>query len=395
MNVNGPARGSGHRTGLRGGGPLTTLLVADAGSEDPRSLWQTLWLNVLPSSEFLSGGGDASKTAAHFTFPWLASIGATQRQGGQTAPVQVHPAHVFWAMPLRIRLDLDKGTSGVCDLCARISDQLVAQYVTRKHGLDYAGPWTHPLTPYSEFDGEMNPVHLRPGGLGYRHWLGWTLGVQSERQRLQRARSIDYFFDNAVERKVGISLRLWAFGYDMKSMKARCWYEAVLPLYRLADCNAAAVKAIREDVGAWLAGADQASRYLRDAVKDAWFKKGTARGKFFFIDATFWSRTEPIFYGLLRDRIHAARDGGEPDAIAPREEWLAKLKSTALRVFETELVGTGPVERMNPARVAAAHNQLRANLNGPKLRMALALPVEVKPAKVAKGRKEPPAATTP
>ena len=74
---------------------------------------------------------------------------------------------------------------------------------------------------------------------------------------------------------------------------------------------------------------------------------------------------------------------------------MAKLKCTALRLFDTELVGTGPVERMNPARVAAAHNQLRANLNGPKLRMALALPVEVKPAKVAKDSKQTPAATKP
>jgi CRISPR system Cascade subunit CasA len=395
LNVNGPARGSGHRTGLRGGGPITTLLLAGSATEDSSSLWHTLWLNVLPAGEFLTGGGSASKSAPHFTFPWLSGIGAIQKPGGQTAAVQVHPAHVFWAMPLRIRLDLESASSGACDLCGRTTDGLIEQYTTRKHGLDYTGPWTHPLTPYSEYEGEMAPIHLQPGGVGYRHWMGWVLGVQGEQKRFQRARALNYFLEKGVERKTGIGLRLWAFGYDMKSMKARCWYEAELPLFRLSECDAAATRAIREDVSTWLAGAEQTCGYLRDAVKDAWFKKGTARGKFSFVDAKFWSKTERDFYDLLRDRIQAARDLTESDAIVQSEVWLKQLKHTALGLFDTELVGAGPIERMHPARVAAAHNQLTANLNGPKLRTALGIPVEAKPIKATKGSKHAAAATNP
>lgn len=44
LQINAPAGGSGVRVGLRGGGPLTTLVLPKAPSA---SLWQKLWLNVL------------------------------------------------------------------------------------------------------------------------------------------------------------------------------------------------------------------------------------------------------------------------------------------------------------------------------------------------------------
>jgi CRISPR system Cascade subunit CasA len=32
-----------------------------------------------------------------------------------------------------------------------------------------------------------------------------------------------------------MQFRLWAFGYDMDNMKARCWYEAQMPLYEIEE----------------------------------------------------------------------------------------------------------------------------------------------------------------
>ncbi len=55
-----------------------------------------------------------------------------------------------------------------------------------------------------------------------------------------------------------------------------------------------------------------------------------------------------------------------------------------MQLFDGEWVGSGPVERMNPARVADAHRKLRASLHGPKLRIALALEVAPKAAKPSK-----------
>lgn len=378
LQVNAPAGGAGNRTGLRGGGPLTTLLVAQQRPETSSSLWQNLWLNVRERDGFLASAGDATKTAPHLCFPWLASVTAIQREGGSVAQVQTHPFYVFWAMPRRIRLDFENASVGVCDICARNSDHLVHQYVAHNYGLNFKGAWSHPLSPYYESPEGWLPLHPQPGGLGYRHWLGLVLGMQNEKRKVKRAEVIAQFFEAEVERRIGVGLRLWAFGYDMDNMKARCWYEATMPLYALTDCAPEAQKALREETGAWLVAAELSASYVRGAVKDAWFS-GDARGKFDFVDAAFWSHTEPEFYELLRNRIQAAREGLVTDRQETAERWRSHVRITALHLFDKELVGTGPIERQNPARIAKAHHQLGINLNGPKLRTALGLPVKANP----------------
>lgn len=55
LQTNAPARGRGHRTSLRGGGPLTTLIMG-------RTLWETIWLNVITRDSF-SHFGNIKKTA--------------------------------------------------------------------------------------------------------------------------------------------------------------------------------------------------------------------------------------------------------------------------------------------------------------------------------------------
>lgn len=379
LQTNAPAGGAGNRTGLRGGGPLTTLLIADDGAGTPRSLWQTLWLNVLERHHHLKHMREG-KSAAHLTFPWLASIEAIQAPGSETAPVQVHPSHVFWGMPRRIRLDLEGTSAGTCDICGRPSDKLIHRYVARPQGLNYKGAWSHPLSPYYESKEGMLPVHPQPGGLGYRHWLGWVLGMQNDKRKVERAAVVGQFLEQDTERRSGVGLRLWAFGFDMDNMKARCWYEGTLPLYGLADCGAGQLKRLREDVSAWLAGAELAASYLRGAVKDAWFSVD-ARGDFSHVDASFWSRTEGGFYELLRTAIRAAQAGDEVDSVAVGERWLASLTQVAHSLFDSEFVGASPIERQNPARIAQAHRQLLGNLHGPKLRNVLGLPVAAKAAK--------------
>lgn len=390
LQVNAPAGGAGIRTSLRGGGPLTTLLVADTRGDSGRSLWHSLWLNVRRKAAF-DDGQTACEAPLHLIFPWCASQTAIQKDGGQTTPAQTHPAHVFWAMPRRIRLDMVDTTAGRCDVCAREHGGLVKQYVTRPQGFNYKGPWRHPLSPYYETKEGWLPMHPQPDGLGYRHWLGWVLGMQNDKRKVERAPAIDHFFAGRAEDRLGFELRLWAFGFDMDNMKARCWYEATVPIHSLADCSPAAQRALREEVGRWLAGAELAASYLRGAVRDAWFGSKPS-GDFTFVDALFWSRTEPGFYALLRRRIEAGARGEAGD-VAASEAWLKELGTTALRIFDEELVGTGPIERMKPARVAAAHEQLRRNLFGTKLRTALGLPLPLRAAKPQKPLKKQSAAS--
>lgn len=380
LQLNAPAGGAGNRTSLRGGGPLTTLLIAEPEQKEKGALWQSLWLNVLPQRDFIHLCGDSEKTAPHFTFPWMASIQSIQADGGQTTSVQVHPAHVFWAMPRRIRLDLENVSAGDCDLCGRFSEQRVQHYYARPQGFNYKGAWLHPLSPYYETKEGMLPLHPQPGGLGYKHWLGWVLGMQNDKRKVDAAAVISANFKGSLEQRTGLRLRLWAFGFDMDNMKARCWYEATLPLYQLNDCTQQAQKGVHDDVGAWINGAELVVSYLRGAVKDAWFGHD-ARGDFGFVDSSFWSATEPAFYLLLRERIHHARQDSTIDPIALSEQWLKKLINTALQLFDHGLVGTGVIERQKPERISNAHRKLRSSLYGPKLRAALALPIAAKPRK--------------
>jgi CRISPR system Cascade subunit CasA len=368
LQINAPSGGAGHRTGLRGGGPLTTLIV----TRQKNNLWQDLWLNVRERSAFLAQGGDSSKAAEHLKFPWLTEIGKIQSASGETAPIQVHPAHVYWATPRRIRFDMENVSSGECAICSRRSERLIRQYVTKNYGLNYKGAWDHPFSPYYETKEGWLPLHPQPGGFGYRHWLAWVMGLSSDKKKLRPARVVGHCLENR-RRVVGGQLRLWAFGYDMDNMKARCWYESTLPLYGLAECEREAQRRVEAEVGVWLGGAEMAASCLRGAVKDAWFS-GDARGDFGAIDAAFWSRTEAPFYEQLKRLIDAARDGHDYEAMPGREAWHELLSKTARDLFDNEFVGAGAIERQNPHRVAKAFQQLVRNLRGPAMRLALALP---------------------
>jgi CRISPR system Cascade subunit CasA len=386
LQLNAPSGGAGHRTGLRGGGPLTTLLRA-GGNGTP--LWTQLWLNVSPRDRWLAGGVPTGKDALNFRFPWLAPQTAQQPPDGQTTPEQTHPDQVFWAMPRRIRLDMEDLSAGACDLCGCESVQRIQRYITRNYGLNYKGNWRHPLSPYYETKEGMLPLHPQPDGLGWRHWAGWVLGLHSDQKRIEPAAALTGNLGR-LERSLGLQMQLWAFGFDMDNMKARCWYDSTLPLYHLADLSSTDQRALRDEVGAWVAGTHQAARYLAQAVKNAWFS-ADARGDFSFVDAAFWSLTERAFYRLLPQAINApALDQQQPRA----EELLKELARAALALFDHDLVGTGPVGQVNPARVARAHKRLRNQLGGDELRRLLLLPVKAAPANLSKANKAGKAASS-
>ena len=384
LQLNAPSGGAGHRTGLRGGGPLTTLVLGPPGGH----LWHDLWMNVRDRGAFVAQGGGVDTSDPQRSFPWLGPISSMQPTKGELTRAQVHPAQVFWAMPRRIRLATDAPTQGHCAGCHRVSDQLINHYRTKNYGLNYKGDWNHPLSPYYETKEGWLPLHPQPDGLGYKHWLGWVLGATTDKSATRPAQVVDRAM-GLSHRQTGGQLRLWAFGYDMDNMKARCWYESTLPLYGLADCEHEARQHVQAEVSRWLAGARLASSCLRGAVKDAWFS-ADAHGEFGHVDAAFWSATELSFYQHLQSLIEAARTAIDQPELPTREAWHATLVREAMRLFDHGFVGTGAIERQNPRRAALAFKQLRKNLVGPKMRQALGLPsdeTQTKPARKAARRK--------
>lgn len=399
-----PSSGRGYLVSIRGGGPLTTLLRTQAR----QSLWHDIWLNVMERIHFDARPGLGNELHWRYTFPWLADLRLLQPEGIATLqfegpkgrpkpteeerprlqPSQVSAAHVFWGMPRRIALDLAACRVGTCDVCGRESARLIERYLTRNYGLNYKGSWMHPLSPYRDQKGEWLPLHPQEDGLGYRHWLAWVLGASQKSGDRRTAAIVDHAITFRA-RQMGGGISIWAFGYDMDKMKARCWYESTLPLYGLADCDRDARQGVQAEVGRWVEAAELARMYLHGAVKNAWFN-ADARGKFEYVDASFWAATEAPFYRQLQALIESTRNGEEPTALPVRVAWHAILVRCALRLFDTAFVGAGVIERQNPRRTALAHQQLRRNLYGPKLRLALGLPVDEPQSKPARKSTKPP-----
>ncbi|CAG1021739.1 partial CRISPR system Cascade subunit CasA, partial [Methylococcales bacterium] len=204
LQTNAPGGGVGHRVGLRGGGPLTTLIIPKSIKA---TLWQKLWLNVLNQEDL----EPAQNINAHI-MPWLGKTRISDK-GQITAPGDVHPLHAYWGMPRRIRLT-EVAEEGDCDLCGSHADSLFREYRTKNYGTNYDGAWLHPSTPYRHDPKKVNPplsLKGQQGGLGYRHWLG--LALQDD-DNGDKAAQIVQFYNSERGRKLADrgGAALWCFG---------------------------------------------------------------------------------------------------------------------------------------------------------------------------------------
>lgn len=350
LQTNAPSGGKGHRTSLRGGGPLTTLIVPDSLQEDvPANLWRLVWLNVLSRKAVDSMTGNAELAEDSAIFPWLAPTRTSEANGGtETTPEDAHPLQMYWAMPRRIRLDLENLPTGICPMTLA-EEPLVFRYETRSYGVNYEGAWRHPLSPHSRNkDGLMLPLHPQPGGIGYRHWLSLALG---DEQGVLPASVVSEAIKSRQRKRR--KTRLWAFGYDMDNMKARAWYESVMPLHHLDD-------EIRpkfvEAVGDLIFIASQISYNLREALKKAWFKpNATVRGDLSFIVNSFWFDTENDFFQTLAE-LHSLIEKAQSQQEL-RKQWFHALDRVALDLFDLWAAG-GNIENEDPASIATARRTL-------------------------------------
>lgn len=367
LQVNAPSGGQGHRTGIRGGGPLTTLVV------DPDNLWQSLWLNVL-LAEVLAGE-PTGRDRPEDRFPWLAPTRTSGKAGGRdTTLADVHPLQMYWAMPRRIRLRSGSSTEpegAVCSLCAGSGRPLVRTFLNRNLGVNYTGPWKHPLTPYRKTDAEDLPLHGSPAGLSYRDWLGL---VQNNPDRQIRPAVVISTFLGDTSRRSRADYRLWAFGYDMDNMKARAWLDGRMPLLFVAPEHR---ETFEKDVHRLISAAAEAAGALVFAAKRAL----TDRPKEMAHDPAdvgvrFWQETEAPFYDHLQ-QIRAILEAGGEDTTALRRHWLSQLWRTANAAFRTVTI-IGSFEAADPKRAAMAWNGMQAFFRSAKLQEVLRLPVPPK-----------------
>lgn len=354
LQINAPAGGRGHRTGLRGGGPLTTLVL---GGD---SLWHLLWLNVLPATDLLSGNPERHRPEDRY--PWLAPTRTSEKdQGVETTPEDVDLLQVFWPMPRRVRLRLDE-EPGVCSVCGEGSPSVVRSYLNRHSGVNYLGYWPHPLGPFREDKGVRFPLRGDSTDLTYRNWTGLVLGDRERNvapapvlSHLLAGRAFD----------LRLPLRVWAFGYATDKAKAKAWLDGEMPLFLLPPERR---EAFATDALRLVLAARAAQRALDFAVRlslpqepsDLKWDSGS-------IGPSFWGSTEARFYTALAE---LAELPPATDTEPVRRAWHRSLVHAANAIFETA-TGSGFFGSGDPKRIARAWNGLQRTLYGPKMREAL------------------------
>ena len=364
MSSYAPSGGAGHRTSLRGGGPLT-IVVAEHPNFG-RTLWGRLWPNVETCEQIAGRGLDvASEHDGHTVFPWLGPTRTSNAKSGgsQTTPHDVDPRQVYWGMPRRIRLAFDQANGRRCGLTGKADSMVVTSFATRNYGTDYSEGFQHPLSPYYRQNSKSVtklPVHPRPGGISYRLWPGLVvLGKGGLREPAQVVRQ----WGPGRGRSAGNS-RLVAFGYDMDNMKARAWVEGEMPLWRLDD--AAAREGAEDFVQRVAAGAATVARLVKEAVKSALYDRPRdAKGDYGFVEERFFRDTETGFYAAVDGALAALKVDPERDdpTIAARRGWAPVMAKAALRLFD-EYAPSDGLENHNMKRHVKARYFLDLTLGG-------------------------------
>lgn len=354
-----PSGGAGHRTSLRGGGPLVTLALPDGGPGSHPTLWQRLWLNT-PS--------DLKPNASEKTriFPWLAPT-RTSTKKEAVHEGDAHPLQAFFGMPRRIRLVFKENVEKLpCDLTGEIDEIVCTGFVAMPWGVNY-GIWQHPTTPYykpkANSDDSSLPVHAPEGRLGYRQWLGFVFEgegkIPASTIRTAQRRLMD------LTRSWQDSSRLLAGGYAMDNMKALAFAEAEMPLHEL-DPDLA--RYIERFARLMVNAASVAASILGISVKRALFgEKSDVKFDNTILDTVrerLWETTEDDFHKTLDDAIKWLSGDAEDGAQQKLARiWHDCLERTALGIFDD----TAPIasfETLEPKDVVDGRKQLVLALKG-------------------------------
>jgi CRISPR system Cascade subunit CasA len=380
LQTNASFGGAGHRVGLRGGGPMTTLIKGD-------TIWKQIWLNVLDTEKF-SQLGNTSLTGPESIFPW--SKQGLALAGTQVTPQDVHPNQMFWGTPRRIFLQPEE-KDGICDLCGSHSQTMVQSYCTEKGGIVYTGGWMHTLSPYfvDKKGGVPGAIHVQPGGISYRNWLGVMQANPDKTGTTSPALVVQVFKASRLRSlglKSGNIVPLWAFGYDMDKAKARCYYESFLPIPQVNEDDILFFEAA---ISQWIKAASYCLWALKQCVKQAWYTTPKNHpGDISVLDLRFWKETELSFYNHMGEL--ASHQEFLQDSIPLNKKWLTTLQNTCFSLFD-EYSQYDQIDVADPKRIALARRSLTILTHPATKQVAdiLGLPLPAEKRSKASKKKEP------
>lgn len=357
-----PSGGAGIRTSLRGGGPLTALVIPAAREGSPPvPLWRKLWANVDVRPE-------PSQPLAEI-FPWLKDT-PPSRDAVVNEKDLGRDLHAFFGTPRRIRLVFGEADAR-CAMTGQVGP-VATGFLQRPSGRNY-GVWQHPLTPYRREKpaGELYSMKPKAGRFGYRDWIAATLGdgepsaaslrLPAMAVRVARSDRGNTLRENWTQPDARIRVAGWA----MNNMEAVAYLLAEEPLH-LASEMMGAFDA--DNLARKMAKAgDMVHGALRGGLRQALFSAGDKpswdNGVFREARDAFYEDTDIAFHEVLAQMLAGATEGAPPDTGAAGAAWLGVLRATALNVFDTK--APAPVgDAQKAVRVVKARGWLVLTLSG-------------------------------
>lgn len=356
-----PGAGSGHFTSIRGGGPLTTMLVGP-------TLWESVWLNVLPRRDLEKVPGDlVGRAALEDIFPWLRedTYPAEWRRSGLGVPAQtMSPLHHYWAVPGRMRLQFEE-TPGRCDLLGVECDRAVTSFLRAPAGLWYGPDYEHPLSPhYCSRDGDWLAYKGKPQSCLYSFWPR-ALCSLPEAETPSKPALVLRVLPGAIRARP--QYKVWVCGFDTANSAVLGWYTALMPMVGLADPVAAQRL---YDLGHLCADAATAvMRTLQKCISAALFApRGERTVDLGQISADLAAATTAAFYATLQS-LAADMQAGDVREEERLVDWLTSLRDAAMRLFRQQVQpGAGP-SGVVLRRVAWAHHRLARSISPRNRRM--------------------------
>ena len=312
--------GPGHRTSMRGGGPMVTLV-----RPQDKGLWSLIWANV-PQGESLS----ENKLEE---LPWMRPTSTSEKGKGPTTPPEGELPHpeVFFGQPRRMRLVADdKGN--------------VVEIIQKNLGTNYES-WVHPLSPYyRNAQAQLLPMHPpKDGVFSYRNWHGVVL---RDNENI-RARCLERFIHERENEDCHLVVGGWIM--DKATAVDFLWAEA--PIFHL-DSNG------EEMAERLVTAAEQAAYSLAIAVRDSKGEKDLKTGRGMSTREMFYMKTQASFETQLSNIV-----GGKVTDIP--KSWLRDLHSTALSIFNAEVMpGLADLSETRRQAAVNARKNLSFTFNG-------------------------------
>ena len=357
-----PSGGPGHRTSIRGGGPLTTLLIAKHRYFGD-SLWGRIWPNV-------PDGERQDARALGDVFPWLKPTRTSEKGKAWLSPENTHRLQILWWMPRRIRLTVET-SPGRCGVLDQEISEHVSTYRTLQYGMKGAeGAFEHPLSPYAaQKQGDpKRAVRASPARVGYSSWPG--LVVLSENRLRNPAQCVRRW--RARRAGLDVDCRFAAFGFQMDSAQALGWVESEEPLW--PGFGGEGHEEITELIGRLATGGFLAANETSRGVKNGLFARPkTVKTNPEPLRQAFFRETYPGFRQLVTaaSSIVALPEEEEDDRLLPlRRQWAGSLAQAGLTLFDRQVpiltTGAGDVERRVKARFGLSRFLLGRSKTGRK-----------------------------